>query len=92
MGHVQCCLATVSGGKANVLFVVIESVKAFVTQLLSQRQISLSGTIKYIVSYCIILCCILRYVAQESHLVNALGNDTPCTRFMMPYCWSCKTN
>ena len=39
----------------DVLFVVIVAVKAFMAQLLSPRQISLSGTIKYIVLYCMIL-------------------------------------
>ena len=42
----------VSDGMADdVLSVVIVVVKAFMAQLLSPRQISLNGTIKYIVSY-----------------------------------------
>ena len=50
MGYVQYCYVFVSDGMADdVLFVVIVAVKAFMVQLLSPRQISLKGTIKYII-------------------------------------------
>ena len=53
MGYVQYCYVFVSDGMADdVLFVVIVAVKAFMAQLLSPRQISLNGTIKYIVLFC----------------------------------------
>ena len=52
MGYVQYCYVFVSDGMADdVLFVVIVAVKAFMAQLLSPRQISLNGTIKYIILY-----------------------------------------
>lgn len=53
IGHVEYCNAIVSNGMANDIyfFAVIVVVKAFMTQLLSPRQISLSGTMKYIKSY-----------------------------------------
>ncbi len=48
----NCCL---DGMLGDVLFVAIVAVKVFMAQLLSPRQISLSGTIKYNVLYCIVL-------------------------------------
>ena len=52
MGYVQYCYAFVSDGMADdVLFVVTVAVKAFMAELLSPRQLSLKGTIKYIASY-----------------------------------------
>ena len=55
IGYVQYCYVFVSDGVTDdVLFVVIVAVKAFMAQLLSPRQISLNGTIKYIVKYRIV--------------------------------------
>ena len=62
MGYGQYCYVFVSDGMADdVLFVVIVAVKAFIVQLLSPRQISLNGTIKYIVSYHIVSYRIVSY-------------------------------
>lgn len=52
IGYVEYCNAIVSNGMANdKLFAVTVVVKAFMTQLLSPTQMSLSGTMKYIKSY-----------------------------------------
>lgn len=48
---VMCLSVMVMCLADDVLFVVIVAVKVFMVQLLSPRQISLNGTIKYIVSY-----------------------------------------
>ena len=69
MGYGQYCYVFVSDGMADdVLFVVIVAVKAFMVQLLSPRQISLNGTIKYIVSYRIVSYRIVSYRTSVLHL------------------------
>ncbi len=61
----NCCLDGIPG---DVLFVAIVAVEVFMAQLLSPRQISLSGTIKYIVLYCIVLYCIVLYSKTKNHI------------------------
>lgn len=52
IGYVEYCNAIVSNGMANdILFAVIVVVKVFRAHLLSPRQISLGGTMKYIILY-----------------------------------------
>ena len=59
---VMCLSVMVMCLADDVLFVVIVAVKVFMVQLLSPRQISLSGTIKYrIVSYRIVSYRIVSY-------------------------------
>ena len=55
------CLSVSDGMADDVLFVVIVAVKAFMAQLSSPRQISLNGTMKYIVLYRIVSYRIVSY-------------------------------
>ncbi len=66
----NCCL---DGMPVDVLFVAIVAVKVSMAQLLSPRQISLSGTIKYKV-YCIVVYR-KEFTIEELKLDKSPGPD-----------------